>query len=144
MNLFKSSTCVVLVACLLAMSPQLIAGKNVDVSGTLDMISPEASTLSSTPYPSYGDEVRFNVDVNGRLANNSRIYVTVVCSQEEQVVYQASAWTDDFAFTMEDLPGQGLYWDGEPAMCTANLIYREQKGKSYVLYWLDTLPYVVN
>jgi hypothetical protein len=82
------------------------------------------------------------VAIEGRVAKNSRIYVTVVCRQPD-VVFQASNWTD-YTFTMTDLAGQGLVWDGSAADCTASLIYRVDKGRQVVHTILDDVPFAVN
>jgi hypothetical protein len=146
MKQLKAAIHVSMAAALLAMSTNLFAAKDSGVTGTLTMMGPDLSTafesLSGSLYPAYGDNVAFDVAVEGRLARNSWIYVTVVCRQQDSVVYQSSNWTD-FTFAMEDLPGQGLEWDGNPAECTANLVYRVEKGREAVLQYLDSTSYSV-
>jgi hypothetical protein len=147
MKYLKAAIGVSMAAILLTMSSGLIAAKSSGVTGTLTMLEDDSSTalksLSGSISPVYGDNVAFAVVTEGRLARNSWVYVTVVCRQQDSVVYQSSNWTD-FTFAMEDLPGQGLEWDGNPADCTANLIYRVEKGQTAVIQYLDSTSFDVN
>ena len=123
------------------------AAKHSEVTGNLEMLDPLTSlaTVNSAElaYHRYGDQVTFGVSVEGSLARKGWIYVTLVCWQESEVVYQASNW-NDYTFTLSDLAGQGLEWDGYPAECTADLIYRVEKGKQAILEYLDSVGFAVN
>lgn len=150
MKNLKSAINISMAAVFLAMSGNILAAKSTGVTGTLTMSGDElsfASTASSDTSgsisPVYGDSVSFDVEVDGRLARNSWLYVTAVCRQQDTVIYQSSNWTD-FVFVMEDQLGQGLEWDGYPAECTASLIYRVEKGKEAVLQYLDSTSFDVN
>ena len=147
MNYLKIALRVSLVAIMFATSSSLLAAKKSGVAGTLTMMepstSPEVYSLSGSIYPVYGEHILFDVAVEGAVARNSWIYVTVVCSQQDTIIYQSSNWTD-FTFALEDLPGQGLEWDGDPAECTANLIYRVEKGREAVITYLDSVSFDVN
>jgi hypothetical protein len=147
MKYLKSVIRISIAVVVLATSTSLFAAKNSGVVGSLTMLnsetSPEVYSLSGSIYPSYGDQVFFDAAVEGRMARTSWLYVTVVCRQDDSVIFQSSNWTD-FTFSMVDLNGQGLEWDGEPAECTANLIYRVEKGKEAVLQYLDEVSYTVH
>jgi hypothetical protein len=115
------------------------AGKSA-VTGTIDL---SASVTASFAGPAYGGDVSFLTSVSGKLSRHSRVYVTVVCLQEGNVVYQWSA-DPGFTFPLEDQAGQGLEWDGGDADCSATLVYREQKGKNTTIQFLDDTLFAVN
>lgn len=106
-------------------------------------LSNEASANNGILY--YGEDAGF-VQHNILLSNNQRSYVTVICVQGGNVVYQASQWgAGILAYTMEDLAGQGLEWyegSGE-ANCTATLIVNEQKGKRTTITEVDQIAFDV-
>ncbi len=112
-------------------------GKDGDstVTGTITL-GGDGSALAAAAVPSYGGEVSFQTTVDGRLANKSKVYITLVCYQGDTVVYQYSG-SQSQVFPLDDQAGQGLEWDGGDADCSARLIYRVQKGKSYSMTWLD-------
>jgi hypothetical protein len=84
----------------------------------------------------YGEAVAFETVVEGRMGPKSRVYVTLVCAQDGQVVYEWSAGVD-FSFPLVDQEGQGLDWDGAEAECTGALMYYEEGGKSPLIANLD-------
>ena len=108
------------------------------VTGTIALSS--TSRLAAGAEPRYGDNVRFDTTVNGRLASNSRVYVTVVCSQDGRVVYQ---WSADPGFTFPLQDQAGLEWNGGAASCSATLIYRISKSREDVITWLDQTTFDV-
>jgi hypothetical protein len=90
--------------------------------------------------PTYGDTISFDTDVSGKTSPKSTIYVTVVCTQGDAVVYQYSG-APDATYPLADQAGQGLEWDGDDADCSATLIYKVPKGKAYELTWLDVAEF---
>lgn len=114
-------------------------------TGTIDMLTADASGLSTlrVAAPSYGSSVQFSTTVSGRLASQSTVYVTVVCTAAGVVVYQNSA-DPSAAFLLEDQIGDNLNWTGGAAECQSGLIYRAQKGKSYEYTLLDTVSFHVD
>ena len=154
MKILNSVVKVGVMAALVATSSSLYAGgKNRDagsgVTGSLTMLSPDGLSSAVSQYGSeiypvyYGDRVVFEISVDGKLSKNSRVYVTVICAQAGEIVYQASNWSD-YTFYMQDLEGQGLDWNGESADCSATLVYREEKGREAVLNYLATTEFFVN
>ncbi len=93
----------------------------------------------------YGDNAGF-VQRNVLLGSNERSYVTVICTQGNDVVYQASQWGADLVvFTLADLGGQGLDWDpaAGPAACDASLIINEKRGKKVTITTVDQISFDV-
>jgi hypothetical protein len=121
--------------------PTFAAKPPSGISGTiaLDQGAGLASTASTTSVK-YGDTAHFKTSVQGRLATNSMLYVTVVCVQGSTVVYQASA-DPSAGFTLQDQPGQGLDWNGQQASCSGSLVYREQNGKNVSISYLDSTSF---
>jgi len=123
----------------LAAAPALGAkggNKGGDVAGSIALHSDTARFVGAEVGPAYGSEVSFDTAVSGTMAPKSDVYVTVVCVQNNAVVYQYSGGTDA-AYPLADQAGQGLEWDGGDADCSATLIYSVRKGKSFDLTWLD-------
>ena len=118
--------------------PALAGGKGSSVTGSIELAS--TARLAAGAGPRYGDAVRFDTTVDGRLASNSKVYVTVVCSQGGNVVYQ---WSADPGFTFPLQDQAGLEWDGGAASCSATLIYRIYK-KEDVITWLDQAVFEVS
>ena len=110
-------------------------------SGTIDVDTSSARLAAATL--SYGDDVGFTVTLDGKISKQARVYVSVICLQGSEVVYQ---WSGDpsFTFPLVDQAGQGLDWNGESADCTAALIHRVQKGKAAVITYLDYVNFWVN
>ena len=106
------------------------------VTGSIALHS-DTARLAAAAGPSYGSEVSFDTEVSGTMAPKSDVYVTIVCLQNDTVVYQYSGGIDA-AYPLADQAGQGLEWDGGDADCSATLIYSVRKGKSFDLTWLDT------
>ncbi len=107
----------------------------VGVTGSITLQS-AARLAAGTSGPSYGDTISFDTNVDGKLSPKATVYITVVCTQGDTVVYQYSG-APNSAFPLADQAGQGLEWDGGEADCSATLIYRVPKGKSYDITWLD-------
>jgi len=109
---------------------------DLKTSGTQQLSAP----LGSTSYR-YGGNVEFQTSVNGRTSGGT-LYVSVVCLQGSNVVYQ---WSGDPAasYPLTDQAGDGLNWDGGAASCSGSLIYRVQKGKGFVFTTLDSVPFDV-
>ena len=127
----------------LGAAPQALAAKAQALSGTITDISVvQGQVKVASTDIHYGNTARVGATITGQPANNSLIYVTVVCTQGGWVVYQASNATD-FTFPLVDQDGQGLDWDGGAAKCSATLIYRVQKGKEAVITWLAQQPFDV-
>ena len=121
---------------LVASIPAALAGKGGGVTGSIELMSSGGLALTATSGPSYGQGVAFATTVEGKPAAKSSVYITVVCKQGTTVVYQASGSRDQ-TFVLADQAGQGLEWDGSDADCSATLIYKVKRGKSYDISWLD-------
>jgi hypothetical protein len=117
--------------------PAIAGGRGGGVTGTIELSSPDR--LAGDGWPRYGDAVGFATTVQGRLASNSRVYVTVVCLQDGRAVYQSSA-DPGSTFTLQDQPG--LEWNGGPASCSATLIYRIDRRED-IISWLDQTTFEV-
>lgn len=90
----------------------------------------------------YDGTVAFETTVDGKISKQERVYVTVVCWQGDDIVFQYSA-APDFRFPLTDQAGQGLEWDGGDATCEARLIHRVDKGRSTEISVLDTISFDV-
>ena len=92
---------------------------------------------------SYGDVVRFDTTVTGRVPRKARLYVQVLGTQHNLVVYQYSE-ERGFPFPLEQQTGLaalGLVYDPtESADFIAFLIYREE-GPSTVIRTLDQVGF---
>jgi hypothetical protein len=119
---------------MLAGIPGAFAGKGGNgVTGTIDLAEP--LTASAVAWPAYGDSVGFQTAVEGKMANGSKLFITVVCRQDGNVVYQSSGSTDA-VFNLTDQPA--LDWNGADADCMAYLRYKVTKGKNIEYTVLDT------
>lgn len=94
------------------------------------------SASLAEPGVSYGDEVSFATEVTG-VSNRATVYITVVCMQGLEVVYQTSGSTDE-SFLLMDQGGDNLSWDGQAADCGAWLQHSVKKGKGSEITNLDT------
>ena len=112
--------------------------------GSIAVASTEdaAATADGSPGLQYDGTVAFATTVEGKISSQARIYVTVVCWQDANVVYQWSA-APDFQFPLTDQAGQGLEWNGGDAFCEAWLIYRVEKGKAAEITVLATTSFNV-
>lgn len=125
-------------------APALAARGGDPVTGTIALHREAGATLAANnDGVTYGESITFDTTVGGKMAPKSTVYITVVCLQGDAVVYQYSA-NLDAAFPLADQPGQGLDWDGGDADCSATLIYKVRKGKSYDLTWLDTTDFLAH
>jgi hypothetical protein len=119
--------------------------------GTIDLMNsvPEATLSTSsgesveptTPELAYFGVAEFHTTITGKVSSKADLYVTVVCMQDENLVYLYSKHTDTddyLSFPLEDQPGQGVEWYGGDASCEALLIYRVHKGKSTERTVLET------
>lgn len=130
---------------LLAAAPAHAARQQAP-TGTIDVMLPETSGVAdleaSTAGPAavYGQNVEFETTLEGQVSNKAMVYITVVCMQGTDVVYQSSG-ARDASFPMTDQPG--LEWDGGDASCEGWLIYRVDKGKSAEITMLDMVSFDV-
>jgi hypothetical protein len=131
---FRRIALITLASVALSAAPALAGGSTV--TGTIDVAPSIASQLR------YGDTVYFSTTVTGRLASKSKVYVTVVCTQDGRLVYQWSA-ARDLGFPLVDQAGAGLDWRGGAASCEATLVYKVPDGRSYAYYWLDQTTFAV-
>ncbi|MDH3707020.1 MAG: hypothetical protein OES57_13200 [Acidimicrobiia bacterium] len=112
-------------------------GGGSEVTGTIDLMPTAGAEAGAAPAgPHYGGTVEFDTTVNGDLAKKSSVYITVVCMQDDTVVYQYSG-PEGTVFPLADQAGQGLDWDGGAAECSATLIYKVDKGRTTTINWLD-------
>ena len=109
------------------------------VSGTIAL----RSDLSSPSGVSYGDTVRFDTSVSGRMAPKGYLVISLVCVQDRNIVYQVSAWDLSAGFTLVDQDGQNLEWDGGPARCRGSLVYRID-GRNPTIEYLAEVLFQVN
>ena len=110
-------------------------GGNNAITGSIALMADGAARAAAAG-PTYGDTVMFDTTVEGKMAPKSRVYITVVCFQGGDVVYQYSG-AADASYPLTDQAGQGLEWDGGEADCEARFIYEVAKGKGYDRQWLD-------
>lgn len=133
------------VAVMVMASIPALAAKPSGVTGSIELMAAPTALAASDAGGAdlaYGGYAEFDARVDGKMTNNSSVYVTVVCSQGSEVVYQWSA-AADFAFPLHDQAGQGLEWDGGAADCSGSLIYKVDKGRKYTLTTLDTTTFSV-
>ena len=125
------------------MCSNLYAAKNSTVTGSLEIAdSANVATASNSVAGSAdGEAVTFNATVDGRLAKQSILFVSLVCRQHGYAVYQNASATD-YTFNLDD--SSGLWNTSEAAECTADLIYRTTNGKQNVNYYLDTMRFTVD
>lgn len=120
------------------------AAKQQGPTGTIELMPDGAAAATvdaaSTAAYQYGESVAFQTTVDGRVSAKATVYVTVVCMQGNEVVYQYSGDRDG-SFPLADQAG--LEWDGGDASCEAWLIYRVEKGKSAEITMLDMVPFDV-
>ena len=112
------------------------------VSGTIALHS-DPSTLSSPSGVSYGDTVRFDTSVSGRMAAKGYLVNELVCVQDRNIVYQVSLKDLSAGFTLVDGAAQNLEWDGGPARCRGSLVYRID-GRNPTIEYLDQTVFEVN
>ena len=89
---------------------------------------------------SYGDTATFTCTVEGKQSPKAKVYVTVVCLQDGEAVYQKSG-PPDSDFVLTDLAG--LEWDGGPADGIAALIYRVDRRED-IIVTLDQVTFEVS
>ena len=140
-TMFRRISVATIVLTMLALAAPAGAGRN-DVAGDIWVDMSEsgvaaAAASSGDAWGTYGEPISFGHRLTGKISKQARIYVSVVCTQDDQVVYQWSA-NPDFDFPLVDQAGQGLEWDGGDADCTASLVYRVKKGKNVEITYLDT------
>lgn len=120
------------------------AAKQQGPTGTIELMAAEApAAASSAAVPSayaYGDSVEFETTLEGRVSSKAIVYVTVVCMQDGDVVYQYSGDRQG-SFPLADQAG--LEWNGGDASCEAWLIYRVEKGRSAEITMLDMVAFDV-
>jgi hypothetical protein len=103
-------------------------------------------TSNNTSDLTFGGHADFTATVDGKVSAKATIYVSVVCSQAGNVVYQYSktSSTEQYSFPLIDQAGQGLDWkNGGGASCEAWLIHRVEKGRSSEITVLETIPFDV-
>lgn len=104
---------------------------------------PEPSTIdvSAGSDLTYGGFVSFDTSI-GDIGRGD-LYITVVCTQGSNVVYQYSSYDLGFSFPLVDLGGQGLEWTGGSADCLGSLRYIEVRGKNHIIEELDVVAFYV-
>ena len=101
------------------LATSLASGSAIDVHGTV--------LLEGDGTVQYGDLAKFSTTMSGDVHEEAQGYVTVVCFQEDELVYQYSA-KRGVKFLLTDPLEPGFNWDGGAASCTASLIYRVPAG----------------
>jgi|GEM_PF-6202443 len=105
------------------------------VEGTISMRSNGAA-------PFYGSLITFDGRAVGSTHASAQTYVTVVCFQGSELVYQFNA-KPGVKFLLTDPLEPGFNWDGGPASCNASLIYRVPGETQAELYMLDSMSFDV-
>ena len=90
----------------------------------------------------FGDTIEYRTTASGIYSTKSNTYVTTVCFQGENMVYQMSA-QQGVDFYMYDQMGSALEWDGGDASCSATLMYREVTGDTINVYVVDSISFEV-
>lgn len=133
------------------LSTGLYAGKNSTLTGSLELLSPdnssavflvdgeETNALPAT-WPTYGDQVAFDVQVDGRVDKNSQLFVRLVCRTGGSAIYQAvQVAPSEFIFDLDF-----EQWKDWATECSAELVYRVEKGKNRIDNYLDTASFSLN
>lgn len=110
-----------------------------EVYGSITLADPEAQL-------SYGDSVSFVVNTTGKMPPKASVYITVVCTPENdssKVVYQWSSRNLSFEFPLVDQSGDNLDWDGGPANCSGNLMYNTGGNRNYTISIMDSVEFPV-
>jgi hypothetical protein len=92
----------------------------------------------------YGNTVTFITTTAGKMNPKGYLYVRVICSQDNKVVYQSSSRNLKFPFLLTDQTGDGLDWNGGPADCQADLIYSTNGNRNTVIQLLDSVKFPVS
>ncbi len=133
------------------LSFNLYAGKGVAVTGSVELIplssaqvafqvDGEDSNEVPASWPTYGDQVSFNVQVDGRRSKNSDVFVSLTCYTGGSAYYHHSEVApSDFVFTLDF-----EQWKDWLTNCTAELIYQERKGGKRTNYYLDVAGFTLN
>lgn len=110
-------------------------------TGSIELTEPGVQVVAAVGAAdaAYGDTVHFDTEVTN-ASTKAQVYVTIVCMQDADVVFQVSGDRDD-GFELTDRAG--LVWDGGPADCEAWLIHRVKKGRGYEITYLDMDPFTV-
>lgn len=119
-----------------------LAAKPAPLSGDIELAGSSARTLGPTAMQ-YGGSASFMTSVSGNMAPKGYVYVRVVCSQDDWVVYQWSSRDVDFEFPLVDQAGDNLDWDGDAADCVGQLIYRVDGKRKTVIQLLDNTEFGV-
>lgn len=112
------------------------AAKPSGPTGSIELAadSGEALAVARASYGvAYNDTVSFDTTVDG-AGPKAQVYITVICMQGRDVVYQVSGAVDA-DFTLDDRAG--LVWDGGAADCEAHLVHRVKQGRGYEITYLD-------
>jgi hypothetical protein len=97
-------------------------------------------SLASRNNPRYSDSVTYKSNVSGKLPSNANVYITTVCFQGEDMVFQKSIQQKGSLY-LQDESLSGFRWDGEDASCSATLMYRTEE--SDIVYVVDSITYEV-
>lgn len=123
-----------------AAKPQKDSGPNGSIALAADETLQRASaTADSGSSVAYMDTISFNTVVENAAAK-ADVYITVICMQGDDVVYQVSG-ARDADFLLNDRAG--LEWDGAAATCEGWLVHRVKKGKGSEITYLDMVAFDV-
>jgi hypothetical protein len=90
----------------------------------------------------YGDTIDYKSSVIGGYSHPVNTYVTTVCFQGDEMVFQRSA-QQGVPIHLYDQIGGGLEWDGGTASCSATLMYREVNSDTVDVYVVDGVSFDV-
>ncbi len=90
----------------------------------------------------YGDTIEYRSTASGVGGRNSTTYITTVCFQDDELVFQRSV-PQGASVYLYDQVGGVYEWDGHDASCTASLMYREVSGDRINVYVVESTSFEV-
>lgn len=110
--------------------------------------APTGTISLNQPSPAWGDTITFDV-AHGALKNRERVYVTVICFQDDELVLQYSTREDlGWAVPLAQTDGGaavGMVIDPtQPGDCEAHLIHRVTRRGEDTITTLDVVSFIVS
>jgi hypothetical protein len=90
----------------------------------------------------YGDSIAYKSSFEEAVGDGASAFITTVCFQDDEMVYQVSAEEDASVYLYDQREGR-LEWDGKNASCTATLMYRTVSSDTVHVSLIDSLTFEV-
>lgn len=90
----------------------------------------------------YGDTISYKSSVSSLSAQHTNTYITTVCFQGGAMVFQKSVQQGVSVYLYDQMES-GLEWDGQPASCSAALMYRKVNLDTIDIYVVDSVSFEV-